>query len=666
MLDTIKDFFKSLNKKEKIIVISSMSALAVVLIAVVLLISFCGRAKHQHDYQYNIELKDGKFNVIGRCFGEEGECKKRDVFFADVKPNVSSSEDATCTKDGQIVYTYTQDGKELTYIATVPQLADHKLNGSLASELTNADGSLNYDIPGVRVFSGTSYVCNETVNGYYVCDDCTEAVNVKVYRTHEPIEIPGVTASCTTTGTLVTICKHDDCRASLGGTTTVPALGHSYSYKLNISSDSSANLSYKCQREGCTEGEKTETVASYTVTGSTTATCITPATTVYKVTTANGKTYENIVVEGNTVPHKLGGKDVESGSEHSYGVAGIKYFADSKIECGTTGKAYFECETCKDKVEVKVTKPAHSHQLDYSTLVAPTATDKGYIHYPCTNQDCSFFINIPLEKVIVSGEGQNATVVSAATETKGEVVRYKYTDPIFGVTVEIAEIISTPAIGHNYTYALEGNSVGVGATVKGTCSNAGCTKPEIEGEISQIVKSVITNATCKTPAGSMYEVILKTGEKLTLEISSGTTLGDHQLNGVDASTLANYDGSYYDNIQDIVIFGGAELQCDATANGYYRCEACDGIVSVTVKGAHSYSVQVDNVPTESATGTGTLSCSKCNTSSSITLDKLVLSGANKNAVKISETSVATVYDYAVYISIDDKVVVRITVPKTAA
>ena len=667
MLDTVKDFFKSLNKKEKIIVISSMSALAVVLIAVVLLISFCGRAKHQHDYQYNIELKDGKFNVIGRCFGEEGECSKRDVLFADVKPTVSSSVEATCKNDGQIIYTYKQDETELNYIATVPQLAEHKLNGKFASELANADGSFNFDIPGVKIFSDTSYVCNGTVNGYYVCADCFEVVNISVYRTHVPTQVPGVLATCVTTGTLVNICKYENCRASLEGVSTVPALGHIYEYKLNISADNGSSVSYKCKRTGCTEGA-TETVVSYIITGSTSATCISPSVTVYKITTASGKVYENISVEGTTVPHKLAGKEVESGSVHDYGTPGIKYFADSEIECGTTTKAYFDCDVCKDKVEVKVTKPDHNFgDLDYTTLIPPTLNSKGSIHYPCTNQDCSFFVNIDLEKVIVSGQDQNATVVSAATELKGEVVKYKYTHPIFDVTVEIPEIISSPAIGHNYTYALEGNSVGIGAVVKGRCNNVGCRKPEIEGKISQIVKSVITNATCKNPAGSMYEVVLESGEKLTLKISSGTTLGDHQLNGVDAGTLANYDGSYYNNINGIKIFRSVELHCDDTADGYYRCEACNELVSVLVKGVHKYSLKVDTVPTESSVGTGTLSCSACsNVGGSITLDKLVLAGASKNATKVSESASAIVYDYTVRISVDDKIVVRITVPKSAS
>ena len=73
------------------------------------------------------------------------------------------------------------------------------------------------------------------------------------------------------------------------------------------------------------------------------------------------------------------------------------------------------------------------------------------------------------------------------------------------------------------------------------------------------------------------------------------------------------------------------------------------------------------MPTESSVGTGTLSCSACsNVGGSITLDKLVLSGASKNATKVSESASAIVYDYTVRISVDDKIVVRITVPKSAS
>ncbi len=664
MIDTLKVFFKSLNKKEKIIVISSMSAFAVVLIAVVLLISFCGAVKHNHKYDYIMEMQDGKFNVIGKCFGEEGECNKPDVFIADVKATASTTKNPTCIAEGETVYTYTHDNKELTYTVSTP-VVDHRVNGTLAGELANADGSFNYNVPGVYILTDDD-VCEGTVSGYYTCEDCNGVVSIQVYKPHIAVERPGIPATCTTTGTRKIVC--DDCGIALDNDITVPALGHDYSYTLTIDSGSASELSYKCLRDDCHES-KTEAVTSYSVTGSTVGSCAAPAKTVYKVTTASGKTYENIVVDSKErIPHKLNGKDAKD--TYEYGTPGIQYFADSNIICGTTFPAYFICDVCKNiegndgMVNVQVAKPDHVYYLDYSTLVKPDYKTAGVIYYRCTNIDCTLKLEIKLPKVIVSGAGKNADIISPATEDHGEIAKYKFTNELpFDVTVEIDEVISAPAIGHNYTYSLVGDGVAVGAEIKGTCSNSGCSKPETKNRISQIVKSVITKATCVSPAGSSYELILDNGQKITLEISSGTTLGDHQLAGVDGSSLQNYDGTYYDNIKGIKIFGNGPLDCDATENGYYQCEACGGLVSVTVKGAHSWNVEVVTAPTLTAAGTATLTCADCDYVDTLVLNKIVLDGANKNAKKLSESSAAIVYEYTVDISIDDSLVIKITVPK---
>ena len=659
MLDTLKDFIKTLNKKEKIIIIASMSALAAVLICVVVLLAFCGAAKHTHLYQYRMERVDGKFNVIGKCFGEEGDCRKPEIVMSNVEVETETTP-STCTVQGTVVYTYVcEDGTKLTEMDYL-DLTEHTLNGVVASTLANADGSYNKDIPGVALAANTNYVCEGTAKGYYNCEICAELVSIDIFKPHDVVEVTGVAATCTTGGTMINECK--DCKAKLEGEKAIAALGHNYKYQLDIAN---STLAYSCQREGCNVSA-TETVTGYTVTSTVSATCDVPARTVYKVTTATG-TYENVVVDGKTLPHKLGGKDTENGSEHAYGTPGIKYFADSEIECGKTIRAYFNCEVCQGIVEVKVNKPDHNYTLDWSTLTKPDYKNAGSIHYKCNNADCKLFMNIILPAVLTSGEGKNATVTAAATELKGETAKYSYTEPIFNVIIEIDEVISSAKLEHNYTYALTDTTVQVGTEVKGTCSNAGCVKPEISGTVDQIISSTVAQATCVSPAGSEYRVILNNGEELTLRISGGTTLGDHQLNGQDASTFENSDGTYYDSVPGIKIFGGTKLNCDETASGYYTCTACKGVVQVTVKGEHSsYTVKDITVPTTETTGTATLYCAECKTSQAITLGKIVTTGEGKNADEVNETSAATIYDYTYVISADDKIVFRITVPKTAA
>ena len=448
----------------------------------------------------------------------------------------------------------------------------------------------------------------------------------------------------------------------LEGEKSIPALGHNYKYNLDIANSS---LAYSCQREGCAVSA-TETVTGYTVTSTVSATCAVPARTVYKVTTAAG-TYENVVVDGKTLPHKLGGKDTESGSVHEYGTSGIKYFADSEIECGKTIRAYFNCEVCQGIVEVQVNKPDHNYSLDYSTLVKPDYKTAGSVHYKCTNADCKLFMNIVLPAVVTTGADKNATVTSAATELKGETAKYTYTEPIFDVKIEIADVISAPKLEHSYSeYVLEGGEIAKGTTVKATCSNAGCPKPEINSKIAEATITDSYAATCKGPAGVTYDILLENGDRIKLDRSLGTTVGDHQINGQDGSSFKNSDGTYYDSVTGIKIFGGTKLNCDETASGYYTCTACKGVVQVTVKGEHSYTVKDITVPTTETTGTATLYCGECKTSESITLGKIVLTGEGANAKKVNETSAAIVYDYTYKINADDKVVVRITVPKTAA
>ena len=273
----------------------------------------------------------------------------------------------------------------------------HYLNGSVASSLANADGSYNYDVAGIKLFQTNTYVCNGTAKGYYTCEQCYNIININVFKPHIAIESIATMPTCEKEGTLVTVC--DDCNTLLNGEKTVAALGHDYKYELDTASFS---LSYACQREGCDESV-TKSVATYVVTSGTAATCKTPETICYKVTTTNGDVYENVAIYGKTLPHKLNGQDTFSDTEYDYGTAGIKYFADSVIECGKTIRAYFNCEVCQGIVEVQVNKPDHNYSLDYSTLVKPDYKTAGSVHYKCTNADCQLFMNIVLPAVVTTG-----------------------------------------------------------------------------------------------------------------------------------------------------------------------------------------------------------------------------------------------------------------------
>ena len=660
MVETLTEFFKSLNKKEKIIVISSMSALAVVLIAVVLLISFCGFSKHQHDYQYTLEEQNGKYNVVGKCIGEEGDCRDREIVLSDVQFTETVTKQPNCMETGEILHTYTIDGVDLTYTSIIEK-TDHRLNGSYAYELSNADGSFNYDVPGVKVGATTKYVCEGTVNGYFNCEDCKGVVNINVFKPHIAVEITVTPVTCTTAGVRKNICK--DCSINMSEEITVPAAGHRNTYELKNIAGSTATLVSTCSACSVVNSQKVSDLKNNGyVDGK--ATCAARPQVKYDAKIdATGETI-SFVVDGDPIPHKLNGKTAVT--NYDYGTPGIKYFTDGEIECGETGSAYFICEACEGIAEVTVTKPDHVMGLDYDTLVAPSTTTTGSINYACSNVDCDFYLNIVLPVVITSGEGKNATVISPATETTGEIVRYEYTTN-FQVKVEIDNIISSPAIGHNYTYTFDDiTATGVGAYVSGKCSNVGCSESSVLEKISYSKKISDLPATCASVAKQVYEVKTESGLSLTLEIETGTELSDsHVLNGVAASTYENSDGTYYFGIPGIKSFSNKELECDEIReDGYYHCDECNGVVSVIIKGQHDYSLAVDVVPTTTSDGSGTLSCSKCKTSFDITIEKLILSGTGKNAIKIKETATEIVYQYTLIMSPDEKITVELKVPKS--
>lgn len=661
MIESLTEFFKSLNKKEKIIVISSMSALAVVLISVVLLISFCSIAKHEHQYEYVLDRKNGKFNVIGTCHGQEGDCREREIVLADVKLAETVTKQASCFEEGEILHTYTIEGQDLTYTTVIPK-TEHRINGAYVSTLANNDGSFNYDVNGIKVGATTEYKCDGIVDGYYICEDCKDIVSIKVYKPHIAIEITVTPVTCITAGTRKEICK--DCSVDMSALISVPAAGHKNTYALQNIADTNATLVATCTVCDAVNSQKVSQLKNNGYVGGT-ATCAAVPEIQYEARSSITGEILSFVVKGTPIPHKLNGKS--AATNYDYGTPGIKYFSDGKIECGTTGNAYFICEVCEGIADVTVTKPAHSLALDYDTLQSPDYENAGSIHYACKNADCDFFASIALPPVITTGENKNATVISAATETTGEIAKYEFTNELpFKVTVKIEKVISAPALGHNIVYSFATSATGVGAYISGVCTNEGCTLEPVNEKISASTKISDLPANCSSPATQVYNITTESGRNLTLELVIGTEIGsNHILNGVDATTLANSDGTYYDDIAGIKFFAGAsKLECGGTTDGYYECEMCGEISSVVVVKRHNYKVEVKTAPTTTTDGSGILSCSKCNTSYEIVIDKLVLEGAGKNAVKIKETSTKIVYQYTLIMSADEKYLVELEVPKS--
>lgn len=146
----INDFLKTLKPKEKAIVISSMAALGVVLIGIVLLIAFCskdattpgGIKPHEHSFdKYSLEFDAGLFNVKGACSFEG--CDEAKILETGVTVTNLPKKEATCTEQGEIVCVYSYNGTTLQYPVTVAKKAhnfEYTLNGNQLSGKCTADG----------------------------------------------------------------------------------------------------------------------------------------------------------------------------------------------------------------------------------------------------------------------------------------------------------------------------------------------------------------------------------------------------------------------------------------------------------------------------------------------------------------------------------------------
>ena len=146
----INDFLKTLKPKEKVIVISSMAALGVVLIGIVLLIAFCskdttnngGIKPHEHSFdKYSLEFDAGLFNVKGACSFEG--CDEAKTLETGVTVTNLPKKEATCTEQGEIVCVYSYNGTTLQYPVTVAKKSHnfaYTLNGNQLSGKCTTDG----------------------------------------------------------------------------------------------------------------------------------------------------------------------------------------------------------------------------------------------------------------------------------------------------------------------------------------------------------------------------------------------------------------------------------------------------------------------------------------------------------------------------------------------
>lgn len=677
MVATLKEFLNSLKPKEKIMIISSMAALGVVLVGVVLLIAFCGKSPdvapqpHEHKFDYSLELVNGKFNLNGKCSAEG--CDEPELLIKNVDAKVESTKPASCTAKGEVVYAYTHDGKTVKY-TVYSDKTQHMLGGKTKDEFDNPDGTVNYDVEGIKIGVNVSYVCEGTVKGHFVCDGCNQLVSVDVYKpSHTAYDKVITPATCTSAQKVQTVCS--DCGETLSD---VFSKGnpepHNYKYSLNAS-----KLSAVCQNGACQDKYET-TVTNLTVKKEIPATCKDFALITYTATAADGKTVEFTISGTEKLNHTLNGVDAtsltNSDGTYDYRTEGIQRFATSAaLNCGDIGSGYYTCEKCAETVRVTIKKPPHQAYLSLgSDLVKPTFETPGIIYTMCKNEGCDLRMNEELP-IVVIGEGGNAIITTPATDSEAGLAQYTYTTKL-GLVAVIENVIYSAPLGHNYGEytAVPGGAEGT-YIVSATCKNEDCNDPELSIVVSDVVPVGETAPNCTFGTTTYYKGKTSDGSDFEYHIV-GTDIDDgaHMFNGVFASTLANPDGSFNYDIEGIKLFDGG-VSCGGTANGYYVCEACreggkGGVVLVSVVKPHDLEQSgAATNPTITEDGSVIISCKSEGCEAvvyNVILPAIVLDGEGKNAELISEETEerGVVVKYTYVTDFGYTVELEIELPKT--
>ena len=118
----MNDILSSVKPKDKLTIVAVMSALALVIIVVVALLSGILVDNHNHKYVFSLEMaEDGSFNLIGECTVDNCE----DPYYRENNISgvvVSSAVTPTCSQNGNRIYSFTRGKISVKYVEDVPSI----------------------------------------------------------------------------------------------------------------------------------------------------------------------------------------------------------------------------------------------------------------------------------------------------------------------------------------------------------------------------------------------------------------------------------------------------------------------------------------------------------------------------------------------------------------
>ncbi|MBQ7296291.1 MAG: hypothetical protein IJW86_08915 [Clostridia bacterium] len=497
----------------------------------------------------------------------------------------TEKEDATCTKEGFVKTYCTADGCDETLVDITTGMLAHIF------EVTQTVAP-DCDTSGYKV-----YKCKN-------CDESYKQIDADALA-HDYKEVEGSsTADCVNGGTKTLKC--DKCGKEI--TVTVPALGHDWEEgtvtKAPTCKDEGV-ISFECSRCDETRTEALPTISHELTTVTTDATCTADGSVVTTCKYCDYKEEKTIAKKGHT-------------------------WADTATstvpaKCEEAGSATYNCLNCSEtKTE---TIPALGHVYQAGDKVASTCTTSGYTVYVCKNDSTHTYKVYSADDAADGHKFGEWSVVTNATQDTDGLKRRECT--VCGET----EDEKIPATKHEMQ---------VKSTTDATCTEEGeivyecvsshngidCdyTLTVVTSKIAHTLKTVVTNATCEE-AGKVVTTCTNCD---TVNIETPIPAMGHAWNEGEITKAATctaegemtftckHDASHtYKKpieMKQHNFVAGTKVDATCTESAYtpYKCSDCDESYEIIEGDAlgHDYIIGESTATCEVA-GTITITCSRC-------------------------------------------------------
>ena len=555
----MNEILSLIKPKERIIIAAALAAFAVILTTVICVVSFSTAEDHVHRYEYHTEVAaDGEIDLIAFCI--DAECKDPH-FVKNVTEEVTERivTEPTCCAEGTVEYSYYNDADKKTYTCTDDIV---RLPHTYVGDKTvNDDGSVS--INALCTNDGcTSPELTITSADELKLDSVVDATCYTPKSEHYSFSQNGVSGN-------VTIYADEDVDHKLGGVfiTEYELSDGVYKYGtegMHLSNDVLLNCGES--GKGYFVCEVCDETVSVTLGKADHSYVYIESETVRPTTEKDGSAVVKCIngdgcTESKTIVLPAAAEGVNST------VVSIDHLAQTK-----TLKYSFVSDEHSFSVEFEydVEWVEHVYAFVLADSTAPSLTDLGKAVIKCTIDGCSESHKVDLPAITLSGDGKNSEVISSATETKLETVKYIYKIAEYGVTVEMTLEVGE-YLTHNYVYAIE--LVDDAYVLVGRCDQPDCQTPVVYDEAE--VKLETIPATCVSYAENIY-----TCQKDGVTYTKTVVLED-----------LGYSTHDYKYAKDET----ALPTLTDTGLAYVRCtrEGCDSFVEITLPAVGGGYVEID-------------------------------------------------------------------------